>query len=150
MAEGIEGHWVAVVPDEGDSIEVVVDVGRPQARWVGEFDLPGHGVLDYPVAIDGRGREVEFVFTALEATFRGALHEDGRTLRGTVEYEDRNIPVALQRTGDAEFSPTLLQLEATANDPTAVQSLSTDGRELRERFNRDVDRTRLVLLLSPS
>jgi len=43
-----------------------------------------------------------------------------------------------------------LALAAAADDSTRLEPLSADGAELRRRFNRDKDRTRLLMLLAPS
>jgi hypothetical protein len=60
------------------------------------------------------------------------------------------LTAEFRRTGDAQFSPELLALEAVAEDSTRVTRLSADGAQLRAQFNADRDQTRLVMLLSPS
>ncbi len=40
--------------------------------------------------------------------------------------------------------------QATADDTTALRSLSNDAAELRAAFNRDINEVRLLLLLAPS
>ena len=51
---------------------------------------------------------------------------------------------------EARFSDGFLALEAAADDSSRVESLSSSALELREQFNRDSDKTRLIALLSPT
>jgi len=144
-----EGHWVTEIPDEDGMLELVMDLGIVNSRWVGEFDLSKYRVTDYPVEVGSAGETIELFLTAIGMTFEGTLGEDG-TLTGFGYSQGQKESITFTRTGPAEFSQGFLDLEAAANDSTRVEILSGDGAGLRDRFNEDSAKTRLVMLLSPT
>ncbi len=147
----LAGHWVTELEEQnGEMIEVIMDLGVVNARWVGEFDLPKYDVMNYPVEVKTTGDTIDLFLTAIGMSFKGSVGDDG-VLTGTGQSQGaENEPVAFTRTGPAEFSEDFLELEAAADDPSRVEILSDDGSELKERFNADRKKTRLLMLLSPT
>jgi copper chaperone CopZ len=150
-APPLEGHWVTEVEEQnGDVIEIVMDLGIVNSKWVGEFDIPKYDVMDYPVEVKRIGDTIELFLTAIGMSFEGTIVEDG-SLSGVGRSPDQEEePVTFNRTGPAEFSDGFLELEAAADDSLLVEILSGNAAELRKRFNTDSDKTRLLMLLSPT
>lgn len=149
----LAGQWLATSEtDDGQGFEIILDLGQVGSRWVGEFDLPLFGVENYPVEVTVGDSLIELHFTAMAVDFKGVLSDDGTRLSGRAiqRGEDDDWDLAFARTGEASFSGLFLKLEATADDTTAVHSLSNDAAELRAAFNRDINKVRLLLLLAPS
>ena len=147
----LAGHWITELEDQdGEMIEVIMDLGVANSRWVGEFDLPKYSVINYPVEVKSSGATITLVLTAIGMSFEGSIGEDG-LLTGVGQSQGaENEPVTFRRTGPAEFSDGFLELESADDDSSLVEILSDDGSELRERFNADSKRTRLLMLLSPT
>jgi len=147
----LAGHWVTELEDEnGEGIELLMDLDVVASRWVGEFDLPKYNVMNYPVEVQAAGDTIEIFLTAIGMSFKGTIEDNG-LLTGVgqspgVESES----ISFRRDGPAEFSEGFLELEVAMDDPSLVEILSDDGRELREQFNTDRDKTRLLMLLSPT
>lgn len=146
------GQWVADLPSgDGQSLRLVVDLGRIGPDWIGEFDLVEVGVTDYPVGVSVAGSAVQLDLTALRLTFRGFLTDGGRVLAGAGDTMGEQELIVFRREADEPaFSPGLLALEAGSGAPSRLHPLAPDGAELRRRFNEDRDHARLVLLLSPT
>jgi hypothetical protein len=145
------GEWkgTAALPDQ-DSVTAIVDITKVGTRWAGQFDLPYHGLEDYPLEISVSGPEVHLFFAGPEAEFQGTLSRDGRALSGTATLSNGlKVPLTFRRVGDAQLSEMFWKLAREA-DSTLVQGLSPDGAALRAQFNADRDKTRLLMLLSPT
>jgi hypothetical protein len=148
----VTGQWVTDLPidEAGATAKLVLDLGRLGDRWVGEFDLAGF-VEDYPVEMTLDGETVRLHLTAIGMDFEGTVSGDGGTLSGTGRVQETSEPLTFTRAADVpSLSDGFLEIEQAVADSSLVTVLSPDGAELRERFNRDVDRTRLLLLLSPT
>jgi hypothetical protein len=146
------GQWkgTAALPDQ-DSVTAVVDIAKVGTRWVGQFDLPFHGLEDYPLEISVSGPQVHLFFAGPEADFQGTLSGDGKALSGTATLSDgMKVPLTFRRVGEAQLSEMFWKLERAADDSSLVSRLSVDGAELRAQFNADRDKTRLLMLLSPT
>jgi copper chaperone CopZ len=151
--KSLAGHWIATTETEdGQTFEIIPDLGKVASGWVGEFDLPAFGVENYPIEVAAGDSLIEFHFTAMVMDFRGTLSGDGAQLRGRAiqRGQQEDWELVFERTGEVSFSKLFLKLEAAADDSTAIRSLSNDARELRAAFNRDTDKVRLLLLLAPS
>jgi copper chaperone CopZ len=147
----LAGHWITELEEQnGETIEVIMDLGVVNSRWVGQFDLPKYNVMDYPAEVKTAGDTIELFLTAIGMSFRGSIDDDGMLTGVGQSQGAENEPVTFRRTGPAEFSEGFLELEAAADDPSLVEILSDDGSELRERFNADREKTRLLMLLSPT
>jgi copper chaperone CopZ len=148
---GLAGHWLTELEEQnGEMIEVIMDLGVVNSRWVGEFDLPKYNVMNYPVEVKSGGAKITLFLTAIGMSFDGSIVENG-LLTGVGQSQGaENEPVTFRRTGPAEFSEDFLELKAAADDSTLVEILSDNGSELRARFNVDSKKTRLLMLLSPT
>ena len=150
-APALTGHWRTEVQNgEGETLEITMDLGRVNSRWVGEFDLLKYGVKNFPVDISAVEPTITLYLTAMGMEYEGTLSEDGQTLQGKGRTGDEWKEIVFSRTGDAEFSEDFLELESAADDPSLVEILTSDAAALRERFNADADKTRLLMLLAPT
>jgi len=147
----LSGQWITELEEQnGDIVEVVMDLGVVNSRWVGEFDLRQYRVENYPVEVTSTGSTVKLFLTAIGTAFERTLSASGETLEGTGTAGGETESIVFRRNGSAQFSEGFLALEAAADDPSLVLPLSDDGSELRARFNEDVNRTRLLMLLAPT
>ncbi len=145
----IAGEWVgAVVFEDSTSVRLVIDLGWAGTRLSGEFDVAEWEIENYPVVASLEDPTVHLHFGGPNADFIGTL--EAETLTGVMAFGDGSLPTTLRRVGGARFSETYLELASAAVDSALVQRLSPDGTELRERFNADVHKTRLLMLLSPT
>ncbi len=144
------GHWVGTINAGDEQIELIVDINRSlDESWVGEVDIPAQGLEDFPLDVHLEGSVLTLSLTGVE--WRGYLSADGASYTGTLQQGSRpEVPFNLRRTGSAEISEELRAMTNPALEDSGVRLLSADGRELREQFNRDLGKVRLVLLLSPS
>jgi copper chaperone CopZ len=150
-APGLTGHWTTEVQNgEGETLEITMDLGRVNSRWVGEFDLLRYEVTNYPVEVSSVEPIITLYLTAMGMEFEGTLSGDGQTLQGKGRTGDEWKEIVFSRTGGAEFSEDFLELESAADDPSLVEILTSDAAALRERFNADADKTRLLMLLAPT
>jgi len=147
----LAGHWVTELEEQnGELIEVIMDLGVVSSRWVGEFDLPKYEVMNYPVDVKTTGDSIELFLTAIGLSFRGTIGVDGAPTGVGQSQGGESESITFRRAGPAEFSEGFLELEAAADDPSLVEILSDDGSELRKRFNADHEKIRLLMLLSPT
>ena len=145
----LDGEWQGKVSlHEGDTAEVVLDMQKMGSRWVGRYKVEAYGLEDYPMEIVSSRESVKLFFSHPDAHFEGKLGPPG-TLSGTLSH-DTPIPLTFHRTGEAKFSEMFLKVEQAADDSSLVEVLSPDLGELRTRFNADREKTRLLMLLSPT
>jgi pimeloyl-ACP methyl ester carboxylesterase len=152
---GAEGLWEGEIFIQRGwlEIEMMVELmAGGAAGWVGNADLPTQGLRYAPlsrVAVDGPKvsfeihRPAEGAAEALDVRFEGALAEDGRTISGQLQEEGKTYDFALQRIGEAG-------IERPVPVHPELRLLADRGEELKELFNREKDKLRLVLLLSPT
>jgi hypothetical protein len=150
-----EGLWRGLLLIEPAVVEVEfgVELARaPDGRWTGTYDDPDRGlrheVLD-EVSVDDRRVELAYTFEIPGGDFvipyrwTGELAEDGGSIAGEmVEGEAPPVPFVLHRLGPPGTEPP-------APPAVPVVALSPEAAELREAFNRDRGRVRLLMLLSP-
>ena len=145
----LDGEWQGTVAvHEGDTVQVVMDFQKTGSRWLGTYDVAQYGMEDYPVEVVAAGDSVTLLFSRPETHFEGKIASPG-VLSGMLSH-DTPIPVTFHRTGEAKFSESFLKVEHAADDSSLVEVLSSDAAALRGRFNADVTKTRLVMLLSPT
>lgn len=150
-----EGLWEGVIFIQRGWLEVEVLVelfDGAAAGWAGNADLPTEGLQFVPlseVKVEGPKvsweihRPAEGSVEALNNRWEGGLSADGRTIAGKFLEDGKTFDFAFQRIA-----------EAGADRPAPVapelRALADRGDELRELFNRDQDKLRLVVLLSPT
>lgn len=152
-----EGLWEgALLLKPGElEVEVVVELARDAAgRLVGTISLPWSDIPMAPLQeVKADGSSISFAFTRfsqranmeVRSTFDGTLSADGKTIRGELLEGGKNkYSCVLERTGEAGDE----RPQPAASAP--VLTLSDAGGELKEAFNRDADKVRLVFLISPT
>lgn len=154
-----EGLWEGAIFIQRGWLEVELMVelfqGGP-AGWSGDADLPTQGLQFVPlsaVSVDdgGDGRKVLFEIhrpaegpvAAVDVRFDGELSADGRTISGTLLEDGKTFEFGLRRIGDAG-------MERPVPAHPDLHLLAGRGDELKDLFNRDQDKLRLVILLSPT
>ena len=144
------GHWVGTIDAGDEQIEFIVDVDRGlDGLWLGEIDIPVQGLEDFPVDVHIEGSTLTLSLTGVE--WRGEISGDGASFTGTLHQGSRPaVPFDLRRTGNPEISDELRAMTNPDLKDNGVRPLSADGKELREQFNGDSGKVRLVLLLAPS
>jgi pimeloyl-ACP methyl ester carboxylesterase len=151
-----EGLWEGTLIYRRAEIEAdtTVELARDaQGKWVGTIDFPNQSIKFFPLAnIRAEGNDVYWEFNRfahkagvmVETPFTGKLSADGKTINGDF-FEGRR-----------EHAPLVLVRKAEAGSPreepprAPVTLLSDSSEELKAAFNRDVGKTRLVMLLSPT
>jgi hypothetical protein len=152
-----EGLWEgALLLKPGElEVEVVVELAPDAAgHLVGTISIPWS---DIPVAplqeVKADGSSVSFAFTRfsqraqveVRSTFDGTLSADGKTIRGELLEGGKNkYSCVLERTGEAGTE----RPKPAASAP--VLALSDAGGELKEAFNQEAAKVRLVFLISPT
>lgn len=155
----LDGLWDGFVMFHPAQIEhdfVVEIAASNEGRLGGTIDVPALHLKFHPLQnIQLEGSKMSFDFGLVPGNpdpnnhfyFRGDLSADGKKIAG--EFSGRSggqevrTPFHLERTGEAgDERPQKVKL------PLVV--LSDPGDELRAAFNRDKDKIRLVLLLSPT
>jgi hypothetical protein len=145
QAGRLAGHWegaLVMVPAEQE-VDVVLDFQEAAGR------VKGH--LTFPVTLDGRhevenltaqGSQVSFAVHDADgalSAFTGTLAPDGDRLQGTMTESGQTIPFTLHRV---KAAPPAREV------PT--YKLVNAQTELKETFNHDAGKVRMLLLLNPS
>ena len=155
-APSAEGLWQGVIFYKRAEVEVdmTVELARTaKGEWAGTIDIPSQKLEYHPLeSVQVNGRDVSFVLSrfsqhakaTIVSPFQGKLSEDGKTIQGEfIEGGKNRMAFLLEREGAAGS-------ERAKPPAPPVQTLSASGEELKAAFNRDADKTRFVLLLSPT
>ena len=156
-AAGLEGLWEGLMLYKPAEVEVEFTAELARAadgKLVGTIDLPNQHLVFYPLdRATLKGNTGTFAFTwrgpdmqsPASVTFTGTLSPDGKRFSGEVVESDvpgARVPFSMIRVADAGTP----RKEARQ----AKLVVSAAGAELKESFNRDAGKTRLVMLLSPT
>jgi len=152
----VDGLWEGTIVYQPGQVELDVTVEVSGEPLVGTIDVPAQDLRFHPLrAVQVDGSKVAFGYDLVPGKddpanrfwLRGELAPDGKAIAGEftgrIHETDLRIPFRLERRGDAG-----------SDRPAAVKPplvpLSDRGDELRAAFNRDRDKLRLVMLLSPT
>lgn len=143
----VEGSWegaLVYVPAEQE-VEIFVDLFQ-DSRGVlaGLLDVPTKPIEDEPLAnlrVDGSRISWELQRDSGTFPYEGTLSTDGREIRGTSVDRGKTVEFWLKRRDPG--APERVRVSPP------LHTLSATGAELKERFNADAGKVRLVMLLSP-
>jgi hypothetical protein len=148
------GHWEGGVDFGEVQMPVILDVDRiKEGEILAEADLPDQGIEDFLLEIHA---DEDSVWIGIESPepepeipeMRGKLSPDRKRITGDFRQDGDAFAFELTRTGDPRLSRAPFELETASLDSMTI--VSPDSRELRDRFNEDAGKTRLLLLLSPT
>ena len=143
----VEGIWEGVVvyaPAELEVEQAVELFQDARGALAGLIDVPVKPIEDEPLsAVRFDGKRISWELRRDTGTFRyeGTLSDDGKEISGQYFERGKTFPFWLRRTDPAAVKPARAQ--------PALHTLSATGGELKERFNADAGKVRLVMLLSP-
>ena len=126
-----------------------VDIARFRDRWIAEVDND-QGVTDYPVGIEVSSASDVVLTLRPGIMYRASLAADRQTLNGELAFGESRIPLAMSRTGEAKISQIRIDFESLPPGTNRLTVLSLGSDELKNDFNRDRSKVRLVALLSPT
>ena len=89
------GDWtgeIDVTAYGSGRIGMILHAGPPAT-----LDVPSQGAAQRPVELKFDGSKVSFTITGVEASFEGALAEDGKTVRGEFTQNGIRLPLVLTR-----------------------------------------------------
>lgn len=146
----IDGHWLGVLNPGTDSLRKFdVDISRFKERWIAEVD-DDRGMTDYPVGIEVLSQSDVILKLRPGIVFRGRLASDGKTLAGAIASGESRTPLAFSRKGPAKISRVRIDFESLPAGSNRLTVLSPNSDQLKNAFNRDRSKVRLVALLSPT
>jgi hypothetical protein len=141
------GHWQGVTLIQPAKFEVGIETDffqAPSGALAGRLSFTTNGDYDRPVhSLSIEGRKVRFGVTddqGVLSSFEGWLSEDGESITGDLEEQGGHYLFTLQRVA-REGAPQIQR---------RLLSLSPNGAELKELFNRDPSSIRLLVILSAS
>ncbi len=143
------GRWDGVILVSPSELEIPFALDVPPAPGGAaaagaRISFPTQDVLAQPMdRFEVEGHTVRFVFHDEHdvSSFQGQLQGDG-TIEGTLTEGENVFPWSLERTGASGSSPK--------RPRPALHDLAASAGELKEQFNRDAGKVRLLLILSPS
>jgi hypothetical protein len=145
---GFEGHWegaVMVVPGRNE-VDVIIELQKIETGWTGEIAIPNNDLEHYPLkGVTVSGDEVSFRFETADGVryFTGRLDQDEQVLKGFYKRDEKTMPFEFDRMGKAGAGA------AIPHQGPELHTLSVGATELRDLFNQDAGKVRLLILVSP-
>lgn len=143
---GFAGHWDgSIIRTLGrDETDFTLDLEPPRqgGGWTGKMSVLLAGVKDRPldkVVVDGATITFEEAVENGRRIFKGKLSEDGSRIVGEYTRGETSFPFELERRTS----------HRTPSESELID-LSPDAKELKQLFNEEKDKVRLILLLSPT
>ena len=104
-ATTIAGHWEGSIKIPQMELKVLVDLApNPDGSWSGTIDIPAQGtkgLLLKDVSLDGSSVVFSIADIPGDPTFKGALSENGSSIKGDFTQGGQTFPFELVRTGEA-------------------------------------------------
>lgn len=144
---GFSAHWEGAILLSPAEVEIPFALDIPTGAASVEnarVSFPTQGVFAGKMeSFEIQGTSIRFVFKDSHDTslFAGRLLADG-SIEGTLTEGENVFPFRLERTGASGSRPKI--------HPPGLHHLSAAGTELKELFNRDRGKIRLLLIVSPS
>jgi hypothetical protein len=138
------GHWegALILVAAEQEVDVVVDFDQTAGQVSGQVQFPVTSARAQSVENFRRqGSRVNFSVhdtSGVESAFEGDLSPDGTSLQGTLKESGRLMSFTLHKVKVSEPVQEI-----------PVYKLSVDGIELKNAFNADVGKVRMLLLLNP-
>ncbi|HEX4959679.1 MAG TPA: hypothetical protein VF173_02485 [Thermoanaerobaculia bacterium] len=139
------GHWQGAILVRPGEYEIDLDLTLERCGergWCGHLVLPTENSSPLDVlSIEVQGAVLSFRTRdaeGVDSEFKGTFSSDGQSIEGVIFEKERQAPFTLAR---AEQASTVR---------ASVKTLSESGSELRETFNQDRGKVRLLLILSPT
>jgi hypothetical protein len=145
-AQALQGRWDGVIffaPAENE-VDVSIEVGTAaDGRLQDQLWFPTQRPKRYEIRdLALAGATVSFHVVdehGVVSSFKGELSLDKAEIKGMLTENEQHTPFTLHRRPQREPS-----------EPPQVLALRGDGADLRQIFNRDADRMRLLIIGSPS
>lgn len=146
-APKLEGHWEGVIfvrPAEFE-VDMRLDLARSADGVIlGSLAYPNQSPKEYRLdTFQSDGTKVAFTSkdeNGVLSSFEGKLSDGGRTIEGELSENGQLVPFELRWKSETAEAPRV----------AALQDLSADGAELRNLFNQDAGKVRLLMVLSPT
>jgi len=100
----VSGHWSGSLDIQGETFRLDVDFARSAAGDVvgTASSADAKNIPLRKVTLDGAN--ISF-YARSDQPYSGTLSADGRSMSGTIKLEGWDLPLDLQRTGDATLAP---------------------------------------------
>jgi hypothetical protein len=146
---GFEGHWEGAIMSLPGRLEadLVIELQKVGDAWSGEIALPTVNIEHAPLKdIKVAAGEISFTFEDHNGAryFIGHLDNGGRVLKGTFKRRQEVMTFELDRKGSVGQGAGILR------QGPDLHMLTPSAPELRQAFNQDRGKVRIIALLSPA
>lgn len=150
----LRGRWHGTIGTPPDSASVFIDVDTIGGhRLIAEADIPAQALSDFPLEVELARDTLRFHWSraALDGPVLSAITPPlGDTMSALFSQGGTGSPLRLTRIGPPRISDFLRDVSRGASNGRDITVLSDGAGPLREHFNANSDKVRLLLLLSPT